>query len=88
MADTTGFLKFERQLPPRRPVDVRILDWRDVYLTRETGEDEVFPVLPGDVDVLPVPDADLDGTARWQRPVVLQESGAVSHELPPSARPA
>ena len=44
MADTTGFLKFERQLPPRRPVDIRILDWKDVYLTRETGEDEVFPV--------------------------------------------
>jgi glutamate synthase (NADPH/NADH) small chain len=44
VADTTGFLKFDRELPPRRPVDVRILDWKDVYLTRETGEDEVFPV--------------------------------------------
>jgi glutamate synthase (NADPH/NADH) small chain len=44
VADQTGFLKYERQLPPRRPVDIRILDWKDVYLTRETGEDEVFPV--------------------------------------------
>jgi glutamate synthase (NADPH) small chain len=44
MVDSTGFLKFDRQLPPRRPVDVRILDWKDVYLTRETGEDAVFPV--------------------------------------------
>ena len=44
MADTTGFLKYERQLPPRRPVDVRILDWKDVYLSRDSGEDEVFPV--------------------------------------------
>jgi glutamate synthase (NADPH/NADH) small chain len=44
VADTTGFLKYERQLPPRRPVDLRLLDWKDVYLTRENGEDEVFPV--------------------------------------------
>ena len=44
MADTTGFLKYERQLPPRRPVDVRIMDWKDVYLSRQNGEDEVFPV--------------------------------------------
>jgi glutamate synthase (NADPH) small chain len=44
VADTTGFLKYDRQLPPRRPVDVRILDWKDVYLTRDSGEDEVFPV--------------------------------------------
>jgi glutamate synthase (NADPH/NADH) small chain len=44
VADTTGFLKYDRELPPRRPVDIRILDWKDVYLTRETGEDEVFPV--------------------------------------------
>ena len=43
MADTTGFLKFERELPPRRPVDIRILDWKDVYLARENGEDPVFP---------------------------------------------
>jgi glutamate synthase (NADPH) small chain len=44
VADTTGFLKYDRQLPPRRPVDVRILDWKDVYLSRDSGEDEVFPV--------------------------------------------
>jgi glutamate synthase (NADPH/NADH) small chain len=44
VADTTGFLKFDRELPPRRPVDIRIMDWKDVYLTRENGEDEVFPV--------------------------------------------
>ncbi|MGK5172594.1 glutamate synthase subunit beta [Geodermatophilus sp. CPCC 205761] len=44
MADSTGFLKHDRALPPRRPVDVRILDWKDVYLTRDTGEDHVFPV--------------------------------------------
>ncbi len=44
MADSTGFLKYERALPPRRPVDVRILDWKDVYLTRDSGEDGVYPV--------------------------------------------
>jgi glutamate synthase (NADPH/NADH) small chain len=31
-------------MPPRRPVDVRILDWKDVYLTRDSGEDAVYPV--------------------------------------------
>ncbi|WP_222193605.1 glutamate synthase subunit beta [Modestobacter italicus] len=44
MVDQTGFLKYDRQMPPRRPVDLRLLDWREVYLTRDTGEDAVFPV--------------------------------------------
>jgi glutamate synthase (NADPH/NADH) small chain len=29
--DPNGFLRYERQLPPRRPVPVRIRDWREVY---------------------------------------------------------
>lgn len=31
MADPRGFLTTERELPARRPVDVRIQDWREVY---------------------------------------------------------
>ena len=31
MADPTGFLKYGRDLPKRRPVDIRIQDWREVY---------------------------------------------------------
>ena len=32
MADPKGFLKHtERQLPRRRPVDLRIMDWKEVY---------------------------------------------------------
>ncbi|MEZ5186861.1 MAG: glutamate synthase subunit beta [Candidatus Nanopelagicales bacterium] len=31
MADPRGFLKSGRQLPTRRPVDVRIQDWQEVY---------------------------------------------------------
>jgi glutamate synthase (NADPH) small chain len=31
MADPKGFLTTPRELPPRRPVDVRIRDWREVY---------------------------------------------------------
>jgi glutamate synthase (NADPH/NADH) small chain len=31
MADPKGFLKHGRELPARRPVDVRIQDWREVY---------------------------------------------------------
>ena len=31
MADPRGFLTTERELPKRRPVDIRIQDWREVY---------------------------------------------------------
>ncbi len=31
MGDVKGFLKHERELPSRRPVPVRIHDWREVY---------------------------------------------------------
>ena len=31
MADPRGFLKLGRELPSRRPVEVRIHDWREVY---------------------------------------------------------
>ncbi len=31
MADPKGFLAHERELPKRRPVDVRIRDWKEVY---------------------------------------------------------
>ncbi|SDL11804.1 glutamate synthase (NADPH/NADH) small chain [Nonomuraea maritima] len=31
MADPKGFLTHDRELPARRPVDVRIGDWREVY---------------------------------------------------------
>ncbi len=36
MGDPRGFLKFDRELPTRRPVPVRLRDWREVY--------EPFPV--------------------------------------------
>ena len=32
MADPRGFLRFERTGPRRRPVEVRLKDWREVYL--------------------------------------------------------
>jgi len=31
MGKTTGFLEYQRELPPRRPVEERIHDWREVY---------------------------------------------------------
>jgi len=31
MGDPTGFLEYERELPRRRPVPVRLRDWREVY---------------------------------------------------------
>ncbi|HXW38569.1 MAG TPA: glutamate synthase subunit beta, partial [Acidimicrobiales bacterium] len=31
MGDASGFLRFRRHLPPRRPVAVRLRDWREVY---------------------------------------------------------
>ncbi|MFL6162793.1 MAG: glutamate synthase subunit beta [Jatrophihabitantaceae bacterium] len=44
MGDITGFLKHGRQLPPRRPVAVRIQDWREVY---EPSDDSVTRVQAG-----------------------------------------
>jgi len=39
MADPRGFLTTtRRELPARRPVDVRILDWREVYLPQDADE--------------------------------------------------
>ena len=38
MADPRGFLKNpDRELPPRRPVEVRISDWREVYGPADPG---------------------------------------------------
>jgi glutamate synthase (NADPH/NADH) small chain len=31
MGDVSGFLRLSRELPPRRPVPVRLRDWREVY---------------------------------------------------------
>ena len=31
MGETTGFLKWKRETPTRRPVPVRVLDWQEVY---------------------------------------------------------
>ena len=31
MADPKGFMTTPRETPTRRPVDVRIQDWREVY---------------------------------------------------------
>ncbi|MGA2530789.1 MAG: glutamate synthase subunit beta [Acidimicrobiales bacterium] len=32
MADPRGFLRYERQGPKRRPVELRVTDWKEVYL--------------------------------------------------------
>jgi glutamate synthase (NADPH/NADH) small chain len=37
MADPKGFLTTPRETPTRRPVDVRIQDWREVYTDFEAG---------------------------------------------------
>ena len=37
MADPKGFLTTPRETPARRPVDVRIQDWREVYVPFEGG---------------------------------------------------
>jgi len=38
MADPKGFLTTARQTPSRRPVDVRILDWKEVYVEQDFSE--------------------------------------------------
>jgi glutamate synthase (NADPH/NADH) small chain len=41
MGKVTGFLEYPRRLPERRPVKVRVRDWREVY--EQFGEDEARP---------------------------------------------
>ncbi|CAN5263005.1 glutamate synthase subunit beta [soil metagenome] len=42
MADPAGFLKHDRAVPPRRPVDLRLQDWREVYEGKDAfGPDQV-----------------------------------------------
>ncbi|ACZ30534.1 glutamate synthase, NADH/NADPH, small subunit [Xylanimonas cellulosilytica DSM 15894] len=39
MADPRGFLKVrDRELPPNRPVEVRLRDWKDTHAHREDGQ--------------------------------------------------
>ena len=38
MADPKGFLTTPRETPKRRPVDVRIKDWKEVYLEQDFGD--------------------------------------------------
>lgn len=38
MADPKGFMTVPRKLPKRRPVDVRIMDWREVYEEQPIAE--------------------------------------------------
>lgn len=38
MADPRGFLTTPRQTPKRRPVEVRIQDWKEVYLEQDLGD--------------------------------------------------
>ena len=38
MADPKGFMTTPRQTPARRPVDIRITDWREVYLGQSRGD--------------------------------------------------
>ncbi|MDA8391359.1 MAG: glutamate synthase subunit beta [Actinomycetota bacterium] len=41
MADPRGFLKYGRQMPPRRPVSERLHDWKDVYTRPERQQTEI-----------------------------------------------
>ncbi len=38
MGDARGFMRFNRQLPTRRPVPVRLRDWREVYEPFDFGD--------------------------------------------------
>jgi len=42
VADPAGFLKHDRALPPRRPVELRLQDWREVYAGKDAfGSEDV-----------------------------------------------
>ena len=67
MADPKGFLKVtERELPPRRPVPVRIMDWKEVY---EPGDSAVLAARQEAV----AEGLDPDGDVVWNR--ILEVTG-------------
>src|SRR5262245_9503947 len=37
MPDPTGFMRHERELPARRPVPIRLMDWREGYPSADDG---------------------------------------------------
>jgi glutamate synthase (NADPH/NADH) small chain len=41
MGKPTGFIEIQRKKHPRRPVEERLQDWREVYLPYPTGELEM-----------------------------------------------
>ncbi|MCI9887600.1 glutamate synthase subunit beta [Micrococcales bacterium 31B] len=48
MADPRGFLTVrERELPARRPVPVRLQDWKEVYEARQSGRDPMLKAQAG-----------------------------------------
>jgi glutamate synthase (NADPH) small chain len=78
--DPQGFLRYERQLPKRRPVPVRIQDWREVYrsagdgLIREQATRCMDCGIPFCHDGCPlgnrIPDwNDLVRTGRWEQAI-------------------
>ncbi|MBO0867380.1 MAG: glutamate synthase subunit beta [Micromonosporaceae bacterium] len=80
MPDPQGFLRYERQLPKRRPVPVRIRDWREVYpsaddeLIREQATRCMDCGVPFCHDGCPlgnrIPDwNDLVRTGRWEQAI-------------------
>ena len=38
MGESTGFLKWDRATPKRRPIPVRVADWREVYEPFDEGK--------------------------------------------------
>ena len=38
MGDPKGFINTRRETPKRRPVDLRLMDWREVYEPFETNK--------------------------------------------------
>lgn len=38
MGETTGFIQWARETPVRRPVPVRLRDWREVYASSLLGQ--------------------------------------------------
>ena len=88
MADPKGFLTTPRETPIRRLVDLRLLDWREVY--------EPFPPsrLPFGaagrerlVHLVPVPQPQVDGTPGRGLPRRGQEALRVSHDRPLTREP-
>ena len=80
MADIKGFLKYDRETPTRRPVPVRLRDWKEVY---EDFPDDLFHrnLNTEMVDLDPLDETDAEWLRDTIRTHLAETNSAVAQRI-------